>query len=459
MTSGVKRTGLWGLAVLCALGTSAVFADPPSGSGSGKATAAAAQIVGSLVVGNYPGALKPLDESIRSAISPEQLQSAWEGVTRQLGHFKRQVGVRTENASSIEMVYVTCQFERGVMDVKVAVNAAGAVSGFWFVPTEPPHDTGSASEHAPSGLREREVTVGESPWTLPGTLTLPSGPGPFPTVVLVHGSGPHDRDESIGLNRPFRDLAWGLAARGVAVLRYEKRTKARVAELIKLKDTLTVKEETVDDALAAVALLRRTPEISSRQIVVLGHSLGGMLIPRIGVRDPGIAGLIVMAGTTRSMEDVILSQMKYLASLDGTASELKQAQLDKIAQQVALVKSPSLSRDTPAEQLPFGVAAAYWLDLRDYHPAEEAAKLAQPILILQGQRDYQVTMEDYAGWEETLRKRPSVTFNLYPNLNHLFMTGAGKSGPADYAGAGHVAETVIDDIARWVKTTARGRDG
>jgi dienelactone hydrolase len=107
--------------------------------------------------------------------------------------------------------------------------------------------------------------------------------------VLVHGSGPQDRDETIGPNKPFRDLAWGLASQGIAVLRYEKRTKKHAMKLVLIKNTITVKQETIDDALAAVALLRKTERIDPNRIFVLGHSLGGMLIPRIGARDPDVA--------------------------------------------------------------------------------------------------------------------------------------------------------------------------
>ena len=78
--------------------------------------------------------------------------------------------------------------------------------------------------------------------------------------------------------------------------------------------------------------------------------------------------------------------------------------------------------------------------------------LKQPMLILQGERDYQVTMEDFAGWKKNLSSKASVEFKTYPNLNHLFMEGEGKSTPHEYETAGHVAEIVINDIADWMKT-------
>jgi alpha-beta hydrolase superfamily lysophospholipase len=267
-------------------------------------------------------------------------------------------------------------------------------------------------------------------------------------VVLVHGSGPNDRDETILANKPFRDLAWGLSSRGIAVLRYEKRTRVHGEKMVG-KDFPTVKEEVVDDALAAVELLRKTKGIDAKRVFVLGHSLGGLMAPRIGEQDPKIAGLIVLAGNTRPLEDLVLEQFTYIYSLEGATDEQK-AELQKIKEQVARVKDPKLVADTPGKELPLGVPGGYWLALRDYRPAETAAKLRMPMLILQGERDYQVTMEDFALWKKHVGNRTNVVLKSYPRLNHLFMDGKGKAKPDEYMNLGHVDREVLDDIAEWV---------
>jgi len=273
-------------------------------------------------------------------------------------------------------------------------------------------------------------------------------------VVLVHGSGPNDRDETIGPNKPFRDLAWGLASQGIAVLRYEKRTKQHAAKFTEdVLVKLTAQEETVDDALAAVALLRQTKGIDPSRVYVLGHSLGGYLLPRIGSADPRIAGLISLAGPTRPLEDISLEQITYITGLDGTPTPEEQAGLDQLADQVARVKDPGLSAATSAADLPLGIPASYWLDLRGYSPADAAKELQAPMLILQGERDYQVTTADFEGWQSALASRSDVQFKLYPELNHIFVAGEAKSTPAEYNVEGHVAEQVITDIAEWIKAT------
>jgi fermentation-respiration switch protein FrsA (DUF1100 family) len=176
-----------------------------------------------------------------------------------------------------------------------------------------------------------------------------------------------------------------------------------------------------------------------------------MLIPRIGKAQDGMAGFISLAGSTRPLEDLVLEQTKYIVSLDGKLTDDEQEKVRELERQVAKVKSPDLSRDTSNGELLLGAAASYWLDLRGYQPTEEAKQLRKPMLILQGKRDYQVTMEDFANWKKALELRQDVQFISYPKLNHLFIAGEGKSTPDEYLQPGNVALSVVDDIAKWVE--------
>lgn len=268
--------------------------------------------------------------------------------------------------------------------------------------------------------------------------------------VLVHGSGPNDRDETLGPNKPFKDLAWGLSSNGTVVLRYDKRTKRYAAEMARVADSITVKEEVLDDVAAAVAFLRARPEVDPETGVRSRTQPRRDVGPRIARDEPGIAGLILLAAPTRPLEDVILAQVQYLAALDGSVSAEEQAQIDSLKLQVARVKDPGLSDDVAATELPLGVAAPYWLDLRGYHPEQVAANLTVPLLVLQGARDYQVTTEDFDAWKTALGSRDDARLVLYPDLNHLFMTGQGMSTPTEYEQPGHVAAQVIRDISSWI---------
>lgn len=268
--------------------------------------------------------------------------------------------------------------------------------------------------------------------------------------MLVHGSGPNDRDESVGACKPFQDLAWGLASKGIAVLRYEKRTKAYGQKMAAMTEVLTVKEETIDDALEAVNLLRQTEGIDPQKIFVLGHSLGGMLVPRIGLRDPEIAGFIIMAGPTRPLEDLMVEQTTYISWLDGSLSDQEKTNLEEIKKAVQKIKNLNKIEVNPAGDRILGARPGYWLDLHGYDPAEAAKALPRPLLILQGERDYQVRITDFERWKNALGARPDVEFKLYPLANHLFIEGKGPSHPNEYLKAGNVAEAVIDDIVCWI---------
>ncbi|MFO0947049.1 MAG: alpha/beta fold hydrolase [Planctomycetota bacterium] len=273
-------------------------------------------------------------------------------------------------------------------------------------------------------------------------------------MVLVHGSGPQDRDETIGPNKVFKDLAWGLATNGIAVLRYEKRTKAHGPKFAQLK-SFTLKEEVTDDAWLAVQCLRSQPDIDAERVFVLGHSLGGTLAPRIAEQDGKLGGIILMAAAVRPLEELIIEQFEYLAKLDGSVSDEERQQIDKMAKAVSRVTDPQLSTDVPADELPFGIAASYWLDLRDYRPDEVARRLTLPMLILQGNRDYQVTPRDFELWKKSLAENKKVTFRDFPSLNHLFGKGVGPSTPAEYERRTPVDPEVIDAIIQWINSLKR----
>jgi dienelactone hydrolase len=269
----------------------------------------------------------------------------------------------------------------------------------------------------------------------------------------VHGSGPQDRDETIGPNRPFRDIAWGLASQSIAVLRYEKRTKAHGTKFTSdILDKITSKEEVTDDALSALELLRQVPQVERSKVYLLGHSLGATLAPRIAQRDPTLAGIIIMAGLTRPLENTILDQYTYLYHLSGKPTDDQLAELEQLKDKVARVKSLKPTDKVSPKDLPLEIRPAYWLDLRDYHPDEVARSLSTRILVLQAGRDYQVTVAgDYPGWQKALGDRPNATLKLYPKLYHLFIEGEGPSTPQEYLLEGHVSQQVIDDIAGWIK--------
>jgi dienelactone hydrolase len=436
----------WLITVLLALVTNAQAQAPAPSDADLKAHAAAVLV--SMRAKDFASVEAQFDDKMKTALPPGRLGAGWDALLSQAGALTAcGDDVRVRAVADKHMVIQGCQFERASIDFQVAFDTANRISGMVFRPVVAPYTPPAYA--TPSAYATSEVTVGNGEWALPGTLTLPNGPGPFAAVVLVHGSGANDRDETIGPNKPFADLAAGLASRGVAVLRYDKRTKVYGPKMAAL-GVLTVKEETVDDALAAVALLRVTARIDPAHVFVLGHSLGGTLIPRIAAADPKLAGVIVMAGAARPLEDLIVDQTKYLAAADGVVTPEEQQQIDALTKAAAEIRALTPADLTAGKHI-LNAPASYWLDLKGYDAPVAAKALTLPMLVLQGERDYQVTPDEFARWKAALAGRTNVTFSLFPGLNHLFMPGTGKSLPAEYEQPSHVAERVVEEIAGWIK--------
>jgi hypothetical protein len=414
-------------------------------------TAHAHELIGAMAVKDFVKIEGQFDDRMKAALPPERLASMWETVLTQVGAYKTCAAQsRVRLIDDKQMVITTCEFERASLDVQFAFDPESRISGMVIRPLAAPDVPYTLPSYASAAAyRESALTIGSGEWALPATIDMPVGAGPFPLVVLVHGSGPGDRDETVGAEKPFRDLGVGLASRGIAVLRYDKRTKVYRSKVVGLAQ-FTVNDETIDDALEAVKTARSQPGIDPEHIFVLGHSLGGMLIPRIAARDSRLAGVIVMAGAARPIEQAIVEQLRYLAMADGTISPDEQKAIDQASANAQAVEALTAA-DTGSGRVILNAPASYWLDLRGYDAPAAAKNVNQRMLIVQGERDYQVTMNDFARWKTALAGKSHVTFHSYPALNHLFISGTGKSLPAEYETAGHVDAAVVGDIADWIQ--------
>jgi uncharacterized protein len=393
---------------------------------------------------------------LRAMVTGEALREAWSAALGRCGPVRSLGSPVSEPAhAGVVAVKVPVHCEHTVLTLIASVTEDGWLAGLRLAPPEAarPAAAWEPPKYADAkAFDEVEVRLGDDPVAVDGTLTLPRQSGRHPAVVLLAGSGPQDRDETIGPNRPFKDLAWGLAGRGVAVLRFDKVTFAHPAEVSGSPD-FTMADEYLPQAIAAVELLARHDAVDPRRIFVLGHSLGGTVAPRIVAAQPSIAGLIILAGGTEPMHRAAVRQMRHIASLNPESAHASDPVIMAMTAQAQAVDDPGLSPATPAQTLPFGVPAPYWLDVRSYDPVAVAATLNVPMLILQGGRDYQVTIEDdLARWEAGLDGRTGVTIRVYPADNHLFVPGSGPSGPADYDVPDHVDPAVVADIAGWLAT-------
>ncbi|MDN5924646.1 MAG: lysophospholipase, partial [Xanthomonadales bacterium] len=304
-----------------------------------------------------------------------------------------------------------------------------------------------------NGVRVMPLAVSTPLGPLQGALTVPAGEGPFPAVVLVQGSGSSDMDETIGPNKPFSDIADGLAQAGIASLRYNKRGFVYAKQMAGNK-AFSVDDEVTYDVLSALHLLAKQPSVDPQRLFVLGLSEGGLLVPRIMQRDPQLAGGIMLAAPARPLLQVAAEQVRDQGAKSGMSKTQIDKQLKAIADQRVLLDKAD-PQHPPAGKFG-GVQQSWWLSLHDYHQLEVAKSLRRPLLLLQGDSDFQVSpSKDFEVWKRALADKSNATFHLYPGLGHLF-SRAGKTGTvADYLEQRPTTPKVIADIGAWIKAQAR----
>lgn len=440
----------------------------------------AARLTSALLEGRFDEVVAEFGPAIAGMMSVDDLAAVWTSLPLQVGTLNGIGQAWIADSEPLVFVRTPLHFDRATLDLLYGFDADLLLGTLAVVPHQPQVQGESQPPGAPSGgagesaddsagtdesaatpsgadvsggataeppyadvttFEEHELTFGLEQFPLGGTLTLPRGTGPFPAVVLVHGSGPADRDETAGPNKPFRDLAWGLASRGIAVFRYDKRTLVH-GPAMAVDTNMTVDDETIIDAVEAVRMLRARDDIS--EVYIVGHSQGGMLAPYMALEEPSIDGLVLLAANARSIGTLLVEQMDYL--LSGHAVPGSEPTLKAMRAEAELLTS----RNLDGIDMLLGVPIGYWLDLENRNQVGVAAELPQPILILQGGRDYQVTVEDFELWKEALAHKDNVAFRLYPALNHLFLAGDGPSTPMEYAAPGFVSADVVEDIAAWI---------
>ena len=386
-----------------------------------------------LLENNYKLSYNYLDESIKLKVSVSLLEETVLQLESQLGKFKSIIDSNKEK----ETYFFYSEFEKMKLDIKITFNEENKIIGFFFVPHK---------EFKKENSLGKELNIKSNNLELKGTLLTPENDSLKKLVIFIHGSGPNDRDETIFENKPFKDIAESLYKRGIASYRFDKKTFSNPESF---NDNSTIDEEVTIDIINIINYFKNDNQFSNYEIIILGHSLGAYLTPRIINKSNKVSKAIMLAGNARSLDKLIIEQYNYLYELNPT-EDLK-SELGKLKNQISFLHSKKFNFNTSKENLPLNLSANYWQSILDYNPLKEVKKVKIPMLILQGERDYQVTIKDFELWKKSLDNNKKVTFISYPKLNHLFITGDKKSEPKEYMIKGIVDEMVINDIFNFIQ--------
>lgn len=287
---------------------------------------------------------------------------------------------------------------------------------------------------------------------LHGSLYVPSGNKKSPLVILVHGSGPHDRNISVGKNKMFLDIAYALVQKGVSVLIYDKRTYVYQYRDPFPMDSMDYYSETIDDAVEAFKLSKSFKEIDTNRIYMAGHSQGALCGPLIGKNCKNLKGLILLAAPGRSLLEIIPEQLDYVISLQPENAREKAIEMSNaIKWQVKNALKPDLNLKSKVV-LPFGAKPKYWLMDRNYKVLEEAKKLTLPVYVIQGGRDYNITKKDFDLWTNAMNGKTNFKSYWMEDLDHLFFEGTGRAKPEDVMKPNHVSKKMTDKLVEIVSS-------
>jgi uncharacterized protein len=390
-------------------------------------------------------------DDLKRQLSVSQMEDTWATMEMQVGELLQENPTSIDELNGNFIATKLLKFEKYSLNFRVTYDSARQIVGLFFLPGTQGYKT---PEYVNSlNFTEYKIIFGKEPYLIEGTLSLPRTNNNAPLAIIVHGSGPMDRDGTIGPNKIYKDIAWGLASKGIATFRYDKRTYTYGMLMLGNKDAekMTIEDEVVNDVLLAIETLSKHANIDQKQIWILGHSQGGMVAPLIALKSKKVKGIVLMAANSRPLQDLLIEQIVYLQKTGEDQSDASKQKTAQIIRQANYSKQANLSINTPTDSLPFGSNAAYWNHLNKYNQVSTAKKIKKTrIHIMQGQRDYQVTVEDYNIWRKELGERADGI--LYEKLNHLFMEGKGQPAPAEYMKQNNVAEQVVMQLSIWIKT-------
>jgi len=389
------------------------------------------------------------DDTLKTKLPEENLKKLWGDIGTKFGKSESFDAIQSKTQGEFFSVTVEGKFANGDQNFILGFNKQQKIVGIFLAPSKKIASYLKPGYVDTSLYSEKSVYIGPAGKQLAAIVTTPKNVKNFPMVVFVHGSGPGDMDETVGANKPFKDLAGGLASKGIGSIRYVKRTLIYPNEFA---TPYTVKEEVLDDAGAAIGVAKAVAGADPKNVYVFGHSLGGMLAPKIATLTPDLAGIILAAAPARKLTDIIVDQNNYMFNLANDTTAAFKKQLADVMVEIDKSRITQLGTTIKPDSVILGLPAKYWADLNSYNQIAAAKSLSKPkIYILQGGNDFQVSKTDFDLWNAALAKKKNAVLKFYPDLNHLLSSQTEKGTMAQYQAAVSVSETLVNDIAQWIK--------
>lgn len=386
--------------------------------------------------------------TMQRQISADELEMMWDGFIEKYDSIQTVHEPDVKKKDTLWVSETKIDFVKKSFILQLSFNKEGVICGLFLrninLPYSPPAYVNTLSFY------EQKLTIAAKGIVNEGVLSVPKTSSMPPLVIIVGGSGPTSMDATSGSNKPYKDLAWGLASKGVAVYRYNKRT-CNKENLIK-QDLLTfgLKEEYADDLKALIQYFQRSGKIDPERIYILGHSQGGFMLPYFAKENNSkIKGYISLAGNFSTIAEMLPYQFRYLQSLssDTAVVQAYNAYIAKAGYMQRNATNPKASPDSMIS----GMTVHYMLDMEKNKPANLVKYIsAKPVLLIQGGRDYQVPVTELELWKNALRNSCCATFKTFDKLNHLMLEGEGISGPAEYSIPSNIPEYVPGLISEWI---------
>lgn len=403
-----------------------------------------------LKAGQADSVVKFFDKTMEKSLTAESLNQIWAGLQTSAGQLKSIEKTKITPYDKYFLSETSLVFEGRTFKYRLSFDSDNKISGMYFVPLKVNKKNKTLVEN--DVFIEVETYVKSGNIKLPAIYCRPKNMEDFPVAVLVHGSGPNDMDETLGPNKIFLDIAHGLANQGIATLRYDKRTYLASQNMDTSIKITGLDNEVIIDALAAVELASRLEGANPNKVFVIGHSLGAMLAPEIARRSAKVHGIVLMAGPSGKLQDLLQYQYNYIFNLDGKITKDEKKALKELKKQIKnLEKMKSWQPKGKVKPLPLTQDTLFWRNVLEYDQVLTLKNLHKPALILNGERDYQVVMEQFDGWKKGLGTPKNVSYKSYPGLNHHFILGEGKPNPQEYSKRGNVSDETLSDISVWIK--------